>query len=562
MDIPKVITIYSRTPSCGKKTIALNAFLAYAYSKPGIRIMIVDFSSTETMRYSLMNYGRSPFTSLEFLSDISEDIVVKEALQIYENPNSGSFIRILPSSGCSIPSEGLLNRVKYRINALFFKNTIDLLVFIAPVNIEESSITMATILNSDNVWIISSEKFPAFSLTKSTIQNFLTFLKVPTFLILNEIHLPLVFKNFDQNTKEMESKLRHPIFYCIPWIDELNIFSGKGIFGMEFPESKVNEVFYDLIAKFRKFTENGVSTPSDEEDQIIPPNALFLTDRTSGASMYYYFFGKAVDEMKNPTLITAALNSIALMVSETAGRPGELRSIDNGNMKIILRKGKRVIGILYSPVETEIFGNLLFQCVIRFEREFKDAIDDFFETGRIGGFNSVSEIVEEIFESYIFDIVTVSNELRKKILTYMSELDKIHDNSEEIFQRFVKENLSSQEIRDLLVYEFTTDHNPRHEFLLELGVNPRSKQRIIEEETGRSLCNCTESPKYVQIQGFDALGILDLPEKLRPTARAFFTSDVLSPETAAKITKRNTDLELESLEELQKLGYVRRVISS
>ena len=143
----------------------------------------------------------------------------------------------------------------------------------------------------------------------------------------------------------------------------------------------------------------------------------------------------------------------------------------------------------------------------------------------------------------------------------LSELDEVYSNPEDIFQTYVNENIKDQEIRELLMYEFTTSHNPRHEFLLDLGVNPRSELKRLEEETGKKICNCTEPPRYIQIQGFDALGILDLPEKLRPTARALFTSDMLSPETAAKITKRAQDMELESLEELRKLGYVRKVTS-
>jgi cellulose biosynthesis protein BcsQ len=85
MTPPKVITIYSRTPGCGKKTIALNAFLAYAHSKPGLRILIVDFSRTEKLRYALLKYGKSQFTSMEFLSEISEDILVNEAVTIFED---------------------------------------------------------------------------------------------------------------------------------------------------------------------------------------------------------------------------------------------------------------------------------------------------------------------------------------------------------------------------------------------------------------------------------------------------------------------------------------------
>ena len=556
MVIPKVISIYSRTPSCGKKTIALNVFLAYASSKPGQRILIVDFSTTEKLRYTLQGYGKSQFTSTEFLSEISEDILVNEALTILED--EGSFVRILPSSGCPILQNNLKERMKYRVNSLFFKDTIDLLIFILPVSLEENTITMTSILQSDMVWIISSEKYPTFSLTRSTIQNFLTFLTVPTLLIMNMVRPPVVFDKVDQMLMQMESKLKHPVFYCIPWLSELNDFSDKGIFELESPDSITNEIFKDLNMKFQEMSEQEVPRGLDDEIEA-PPVALFVTDRNSGESMYYYFFGKAEEEMKNPALITAALTSIALMVSETVGRRGDLRSIDNGNMKIILRKGKNVIGILYSPVENITLAELLFQCVNRFETEFKSAINDFSKTGRIGGFAGATKIVEEIFEKYIFDIVTVNEHLRQKILSYGTERDLLGGNPEEVFQNYVQDNYSNSEIQDLLFYEFTTPHNSRHDYLLDLGINPRDQRLKLEKETGKRICQCTEPPKYVQIQAFDTLGMLDLPEELRPTIRALFTSKVLSPETAAKITQRDQDLELQCLEDLRKRGYVKRV---
>jgi len=561
MTPPKVITIYSRTPGCGKKTIALNAFLAYAHSKPGLRILIVDFSRTEKLRYTLLKYGKSQFTSMEFLSEISEDILVNEAVTIFEDKDENSFVRVLPSSGCPMPDVALMDRLKYRINALFFKNTIDLLIFIVPVSLEKNRITMASILQSDIVWIISTDKYPTISLTKSTIQNFLTFLSVPTFLIMNMVQPPLFFGKLDQILTDMESKLKDPIFYVIPWLSDFNIFSDEGIFGLENPHSKINEIFRDLANKFQEVTESETIDVLYSELEATPI-ALFMTDGSSGESMYYYFFGKAEDEMKNPALITAALNSIALMVSETVGRRGDLRSIDNGNTKIILRRGKRIIGILYSPIENETLCDLLSQCVIRFEKEFEGAIDDFSKTGRIGGFFGASKIVEDIFEKYIFDIETANEKLSKKILSYIAERDQLYGDPEEIFRKYSQEYVDDPYIKELLMFEFTTPHNSRHKFLLELGINPRPFQRKLEEETGKKICLCTEPPKYIQIQRFDALGILDLPEKLRPTARALFTSDVLSPETAAKITKREQDLELQSLEELRKLGYVKLVSPS
>jgi MinD-like ATPase involved in chromosome partitioning or flagellar assembly len=557
---PKVISVFSRTPECGKKTITLNTFLTYARLRPGIRVLIVDFSRTEKMRYSLLKYGKSLFTSMDFFSEIPEDTLVNEALLIYEDREAGSFLRVLPSSGCPISESqtNLLAQVKYRINSLFFKDSIDLLVFIVPVGLEENGITMTTILQSDLVWILSTEKYPTVNLTKSTIKNFLTFLTVPTFLIVNKVQPPLVLGRLDQLMNDMERKFRHPIFYTVPWLSELNQFADQGIFVLENSQSKINEIFQDLSNTYQAMTETRRFQTLEEEKEGTPI-ALFFTDKSSGESMYYYFFGKAEDEMKNPALITAALNSIALMVSETAGRPGDLRSIDNGNTKIILRKGKRIIGILYSPTENDFLADLLSQCVIRFEKEYKEAIDDFSKTGRLGGFTGASKIIEDIFEQFIFDIETVSEKLKQKILAYATEKDQLHDDPEEIFRNYVKIYISDPTIKDLLMYEFTTPHNSRHELLLELGINPRKNQRALEIETGRKICQCTEPPKYVQIQRFDALGILDLPENLRPTARALFTSDILSPETAAKITKRDEEIELESLEELRKLGYVRRV---
>lgn len=275
--------------------------------------------------------------------------------------------------------------------------------------------------------------------------------------------------------------------------------------------------------------------------------------------MYYYFFGKAEDEMKNPVLITAALTSIAHMVSETAGRRGDLRYIDNGNMKIVQRKGKRVIGILYSPVMTETLTELLFQYIQRFEKEFSEAIHDFSKTGKTGGFAGATKVVEEIFEPYVFDIDTVNEQLRQNILTYGAEMDLLRGDPEVLFHNYVQKFFSDPIVKDLLLYEFTTAHNIRHEYLLEIGINPRPFLHKLEDETGRKVCSCTEPPKYVQIQPFDTLGILALPEKLRPTIRALLTSNVLSPETSTEITKRDQDIELECLEELRKRGYVKRI---
>ncbi len=558
---PKVISVYSRTPSCGKKTIALNSFLAYTHTNPGHRVLIVDFSTTEKLRYSLLRYGKPQFTSMDFLREISEDILVNEALTIFKDENEGSFLRVLPSAGCLITQPDLQNRVKYRINSLFFKDTIDLLIFILPIGLEENSITMAAILQSDIVWIISLEKYPTLSLTKSTIQNFLTFITAPTFLIMNMVQPPIVLDKYHQMIQDMELKLRHPIFYSIAWLPEINNFTDNGIIGLELPNSKINEIFINLSEEFKEALEKESFRRKIDETDAPPPIALFITDRNSGATMYYYFFGKSEDEMKNPALITAAMTSIAHMVSETAGRRGDLRYIDNGNMKIVQRKGKHVIGILYSPVMNEKLTDLLFQFIKRFENEFNQEIEDFSKTGRISGFGDATIIIEEIFENYIFDIETVSDQLRQKILGYIGLKEQVNNDPEEVFRNFVNDNSSDSEIKDLLLYEFTTPHNARHDFLLELGINPRSKHRELEEETGQKICSCTEPPKYVQIQAFDTLGMLSLPDSLRPTVRALFASNILSPETASKITKRDQVLEHKSLEELCKLGYVKRVTS-
>ncbi len=555
---PKIISIYSRTSGCGKKTIALNVFLSHAYLNPGSRILMVDFSFTEKLRYTLLAYGKSQFTSSDFISEISDDILVDEAVTIFEDKNEGSFLRVLPSAGCPINDPQLNEKFRYRSNSLFFKDTIDLLVFIVPSSLEENSISMSAILISDVVWTISTEKYPTINLTKSSIQNFFTFLTKPSLLILNMIQPPIVLSQYEQFIKNFETKLRHPIFYSIPWSNELNGFSDRGVFMIENPESHVNEIFNDFSLKYIQSAEKGIFTEQTDESEA-PPIALFITGISSGSTMYYYFFGKSEDEMKNPALITAAMTSIAHMVSETAGRRGDLRYIDNGNIKIIQRKGKKVVGILYSPTMNESLTDLLFDFIKNFELEYDDAINDFNNTGRLGGFKGANKLTESIFENYIFDITTVSDTLRNKILSYGGEKDLLRGDPEELFKEFVEKNLSDSEIQELLFYEFTTSHNTRHDFLLELGINPRKNRQKLEEKTGRKICECTEPPKYIQIQAFDTLGMLSLPEELRPTVRALFSSNILSPETAAKITKRSNEVELQSLEELRKLGYVKRV---
>ncbi len=372
------------------------------------------------------------------------------------------------------------------------------------------------------------------------------------------IQPPYLLRKVERQLKKLESKIRGTIFYCIPWTQELHEFSDKGVFSLEWPESNVNEIFQDLIESLENTVETRTLEIQPSEATALP-QALFMTDRYSGETTYYYFFGTAEDEMKNPALITAALSSIAHMISETAGRRGDLRGIDNGNYYIDFQYGKRIIGILYSSKEDDILSKLLLNFTNRFEKDFEAALKDFSKSGRIGGFSDAKDLVSDVFEDYIFDIKTVSAELKQRILNYqaINELTKI--DPEEAFQSYVKENANDQKLINLLYLEFTTTHNARHDFLLQLDINPRSFKRKIEEETGSLICSCTEPPKYVQIQGFDALGLLDLPEELRPTARALFTSKILSPESAAKITLRDQKTELKVLEELRKIGYVRKL---
>ncbi|MHA2238282.1 MAG: hypothetical protein ACXAB2_07920 [Candidatus Hodarchaeales archaeon] len=561
MDFPKVISIYSRTSNAGKKTLAINTFLSLVKSKPGTRIFIVDFSLTEKLRYSLSKYGKSHFQSLEFLSEISDDILVNESLILYESENKDSFVRVLTSAGCQINEENLTSKIKTRVNSLFYKDIIDILVFILPTNLEENTITMGALLESDMVWFISTGKYPSLKLTKSTVQNFFNYLTVPTILILNMINPPIILNKIDTFLNTFEDKIRGPVFYWIPWTQDLHEFSDEGVYALEYPKSAVNEIFHDFTESFEKAVETG-SLGINQPETVISPQALFMADRFSGSTMFYHFFGKAQDEMKNPALITAALSGIAHMISETAGRQGDLRGIDNGNSYIDFQYGENIIGILYSTGEDLDLSKLLFGFTNRFEKEFTDALKDFTETGRIGGFSNANDLVSEVFDEWIFEINTVSTTLRENIINYQSRSEKIKVDPEEAFQNYVKENISDPKIINLLYYEFTTPHNLRHEFLLDLGLNPRHKVRSIEEEMGGKICECTEPPKYVQIQGFDALGLLDLPEKLRPTARALFISKTLSPEAAAKFTKRSQDIEQEVLEELTKLGYVRKITTN
>jgi hypothetical protein len=558
MDFPKVISIYSRTSSVGKQTLALNVFLSYIKSNPGTRILIVDFSLTEKLRYSLSKYGKAHFNSTEFFTEISDDILVNESLLLHEEEGQGSFVRVLPSAGCQIHESGLPGKIRHRVNSLFFKDIIDILVFIIPTTLEESSISMAALLESEMVWFISTNKFPSINLTRSSIQNFFHFLTVPTLLIVNMVQPPMILEKVDVFFKKIENKVRGPVFYVIPWIQDIHDFTDRGVFSLENPNSNVNNIYLDFINKLKDAVEIR-NLGTIEPKSITSPQALFMTDRFSGSTMYYHFFGKAQDEMKNPALITAALSSIAHMISETAGKRGDLLGIDNGNSYIDFQYGKNIIGILYSTREDETLSNLLLNFTTRFEDEFQDELKDFSNTGQIGGFAKANTLVTKVFEDWIFDIHTVNSQLRENILNFRESSQQLRLDPEETFNNYVTENIADKSIHNLLFYEFTTSHNQRHDFLLNLGINPRPKKLIIEEEIGISLCPCTEPPKYVQIQGFDALGLLDLPEKLRPTARALFASKTLTPESASKITFRDQNTELEVLEELTRLGYVRKI---
>ena len=88
----------------------------------------------------------------------------------------------------------------------------------------------------------------------------------------------------------------------------------------------------------------------------------------------------------------------------------------------------------------ESLTDLLFNSIKKFELEYSDAIKDFNNTGRLGGFKGADKLVENIFENYIFDITTVSDTLRNKILSYGGEKDLLRGDPEDLFKEFERKN--------------------------------------------------------------------------------------------------------------------------
>lgn len=557
----KVLSIYSRIPSVGKKTIALNLFLSQAKQLPSQRIFVVDYSTTEKLQYSLSKYEESQFSSMEFLINVSSDILVSEAVTVYENQENNSFLKILPSNGCIVPqTQDMKEKIDYRIKDLFFKDLIDILVFILPPNLDENSISTNAVLASEGIILVTSDKSPSLKLTKLILQKFFTFVNARISIVLNKYNPPLNPERFYDKINLYEDQLGHRIFYSIPWSQGLYNFKDDGVFLLEDPSSEIHEIFTDLATKYYTVETDTQIAEIDEDEES--PIALFITEMDSGSTMFYYLFKSAdKQEVKNPVLISAAMTGIARLVSETAGRRGDLRYIDNGNVKIVQRKGKNLVGILYcKAISFESIENtflpVLNDFIKIFEEKYEKEIKEFSRSGLID-FPNAKTLVEETFESFIFKIDIIDPKLEKLVINYAINNNRVHDNPEEVFNDFLQTLELDQDLLKRISLEFTTQHNTRHEFLQnQMNINPYQQKLLDEPNLSKPLCWCTKPQIYIQVQPFDTLTLLSLPEDLRPTAQSMIISNELTAELASKLSDRTIETERKSLETLTKLGYI------
>ncbi|MFX0116300.1 MAG: hypothetical protein ACFFB3_17250, partial [Candidatus Hodarchaeota archaeon] len=259
---------------------------------------------------------------------------------------------------------------------------------------------------------------------------------------------------------------------------------------------------------------------------------------------------------QNPALVTASMVGVANIVSESAGRAGELRLIDNGNMKILVQRGRRgTMGILYCTQTNSLLQDSFERFILDFEEDYQKEIAVLKRKGIVTELQGIKKLIEKRFGHFELHVITAKPELCEIIDEFAK--DRGIEDPDVAFREFLMQDLPEETIR-LLEYEFTVPHaHERHKALAEADIRP-TPQRIkeLEEEIGY-FCQCwLES----EIRPLDIFALLSLPENLQETAKALLRTGVeeIKPAIVAKETGRSQETELAHLEELVVLGFLKK----
>ena len=566
----KIVEITAMVSGCGRSTLALN-FAAASSWKRGKDVLLLDLSYGDPkIRSAISKYGFGVHDTSSFVNlSVSLKDLIGGAIRIPTSKQGSVLILPAPSKLSMLESEfndtrsreELLN-LQTRVDELKEAN-IDLLVLTVPPYLLDSYLALNYLSLCDAVIIITTENPTHLRAAgRSRLKELFCCMNTRTGVIVNFFVPPSLpsTQMLEEREARIEKSLDAPVISSFPFIPEFIRFPIEGIAYIERheripPWNELLEVTDRLESSIHDLIHSSIP-PQPRTQVAVRPVALFVAEAISGRTIFSHFFGRSE---QNPALVTASMVGVANIVSESAGRTGELRMIDNGNMKILVKRGRhRTMGILYCSQSNNQLLETFEGFIKDFEDRFRKQISVLKRTGIVNELLNVKSLVEERFRDFEFHSTAVRPELVEIIEEFARE--RGIDDPESAFQAFIKQDLTDT-TRELLEYEYTDPSaHERHKLLAEASIRP-SPPRIkeLEESTGH-FCRCWLK---AEIRPLDIFAVLSLPEHLHETARSLLRLSAagieeITPELSAKETSSSPEEELAHLEELAIFGYLRK----
>ncbi|MFW9917155.1 MAG: hypothetical protein ACFFGZ_16230 [Candidatus Thorarchaeota archaeon] len=563
----KIVAIIATTSGCGRSTLALNYAMAYSWNREQDALVLDLGYGDPKVQWMAAKYGVGNLDASSFVnSSISDENLLQGAIFIPTCENKG--VRILPAPPTLSMLAGEFDDVKSREELLNLqsrvatleKSDIGLLLLVIPPYLLESYLALNYMSLCDAVLIVTTEN-PAHlvSTGRAGLKELFCCINARTGILINFFIPPSVPspQNLEAREIKVERRLNAPVIACFPFLWEFIHFPVDGI---EYVEKLDQETTWKEFFEVINHVESAVydllysSTPPQPRTEVaVRPAALFVAEAISGRTIFSHFFGQSV---QNPALVTASMVGVANIVSESAGRIGELRLIDNGNMKILVQRGRQgTMGILYCSQTNTQLQESFERFILEFEEGYGKEISVLKRTGIVKELKKVEKLVEKRFSEFTLRVTAAKPELSDLIEEFAKEREI--DDPEAAFQEFLGQNLPSETIK-LLEYEFTVPHaHERHILLAEAGIRP-SKQRIkeLENEIGY-VCQCW---LQAELRPLDIFALLSLPDNLQGTAKTILRLgiDEITSKAIAQETGRSEGIEQSNLEELVTMGFLRK----
>ena len=129
------------------------------------------------------------------------------------------------------------------------------------------------------------------------------------------------------------------------------------------------------------------------ETEVVEKQGLYII-YDDGRGIFNYNFSEAFDQ--DPGLISGMFSAITSFIKETTRSQDLLKTIDHGDIRILLEYGNRIFGALFiKGKQSTVVRSQLREFVTTFENKYADVLKDW--SGALNYFKDDNKLVEQLF---------------------------------------------------------------------------------------------------------------------------------------------------------------------